>query len=198
MKKLFGSSHDSECLYSALACSRMLILLSGGTPSDVVLDNSQAKIRKAINEYGKENGVDLTLGQLKLSQLTPDKLPLAYKNKQGEFVIAARISGREVLVQETESASPKILSLTELEEQWCGEVIRMQGPSLRFDVSWFIPEFVRHRRLFTEVLLFSLMLQLLALATPLFFQVVMDKVLVHQAFVDPRCARGGVGCRWDI
>lgn len=48
-------------------------------------------------------------------------------------------------------------------------------------MSWFIPAFVHHRHLIGEVLLFSLMLQFLALATPLFFQVVMDKVFVHKA-----------------
>ncbi len=72
-------------------------------------------------------------------------------------------------MQDAESASPEVISTAELAEKWSGEVIRLQGPSLRFDISWFIPEFIRHRRLFSEVLLFSLMLQLLALATPLFF-----------------------------
>lgn len=181
MKKLFESSVDSAPLYSALACSRLLLLLSGGTPTEVTFDGSQNKIKKAINKYGKDNGVEFALGQLEFSELSPDKLPLAYKNKQGVFVIVARISGLQALVQDAESASPEVISTAELAEKWSGEVIRLQGPSLRFDISWFIPEFIRHRWLFSEVLLFSLMLQLLALATPLFFQVVMDKVLVHRA-----------------
>ncbi|MEP7301979.1 MAG: type I secretion system permease/ATPase, partial [Caldimonas sp.] len=46
--------------------------------------------------------------------------------------------------------------------------------------SWFIPSLVKYRRLFGEVLLVSLFLQLFALVSPLFFQVVMDKVLVHR------------------
>src|SRR5207253_1022503 len=40
----------------------------------------------------------------------------------------------------------------------------------------------KYRRMFGEVLLASFFLQLLALATPLFFQVVTDKVLVHRGF----------------
>ena len=44
------------------------------------------------------------------------------------------------------------------------------------------PRIYKHKSLLTEVLIFSFVLQILALISPLFFQVVMDKVLVHQAF----------------
>lgn len=49
-----------------------------------------------------------------------------------------------------------------------------------FDISWFIPAVKRHKKLFAEILLASLLVQCLALATPLMFQVIVDKVLVHQ------------------
>ena len=54
------------------------------------------------------------------------------------------------------------------------------GALAKFDFSWFIPAIVKYRKLLGEVLLVSLALQLFALITPLFFQVVMDKVLVHR------------------
>ncbi len=57
----------------------------------------------------------------------------------------------------------------------------MAGELARFDFSWFVPALVRYRHLLGEVLLTSFMLQLIALVSPLFFQVVMDKVLVHKA-----------------
>jgi subfamily B ATP-binding cassette protein HlyB/CyaB len=50
----------------------------------------------------------------------------------------------------------------------------------RFGFRWFVPELLRHRRLWRDVLLASLVLQLTALATPLFTQVIIDKVIVHQ------------------
>ena len=43
-----------------------------------------------------------------------------------------------------------------------------------------MPSLVKYRRLLGEVLLVSLFLQLFALISPLFFQVVMDKLLVHR------------------
>jgi ATP-binding cassette, subfamily B, bacterial HlyB/CyaB len=51
---------------------------------------------------------------------------------------------------------------------------------VHFDFTWFIPAVVKYRRLLVEALTASLFLQIFALLTPLFFQVVMDKVLVHK------------------
>jgi len=55
------------------------------------------------------------------------------------------------------------------------------GSLAKFDFSWFIPSIIRYRKELLQVLLMSLIIQLIALATPLFFQVITDKVLVHQA-----------------
>ena len=56
------------------------------------------------------------------------------------------------------------------------------GSLAKFDFTWFIPAVIKYRRIFLEVLAVSIVLQLFALITPLFFQVVMDKVLVHRGF----------------
>ena len=50
----------------------------------------------------------------------------------------------------------------------------------KFGFTWFLPSIIKFRKHFGEVLAISLVVQLLALLTPLFFQVVMDKVLVHR------------------
>ncbi|MBK6906551.1 MAG: peptidase domain-containing ABC transporter [Rhodocyclaceae bacterium] len=49
-----------------------------------------------------------------------------------------------------------------------------------FGFRWFIPELLRYRPIWREILLASLALQLVGLVTPLFTQVVIDKVVVHQ------------------
>src|SRR5258707_13762170 len=51
----------------------------------------------------------------------------------------------------------------------------------RFDITWFLAAIHKYRRLLSEVLVASFFLQLLGLITPLFFQVVIDKVLVHRS-----------------
>ncbi len=93
-----------------------------------------------------------------------------------------------MLVQDpaTPASRPLIEPLAAFAEAWSGKLIliasraSLAGELAKFDFSWFIPSLVKYRGLLGEVLLISLFLQLFALVSPLFFQVVMDKVLVHR------------------
>jgi len=49
-----------------------------------------------------------------------------------------------------------------------------------FGFRWFVPEALKHRRMWRDVLAASLAIQLLALGTPLFTQAIIDKVVVHR------------------
>ena len=51
-----------------------------------------------------------------------------------------------------------------------------------FGFSWFLPSIWRYRRPIAHVLVASFVVQLFALVTPLFFQVIIDKVLTHRAY----------------
>ena len=50
----------------------------------------------------------------------------------------------------------------------------------RFGFRWFVPELLRHRRVWRDVLFASLFIQLIALVVPLCSQVIVDRVIVHQ------------------
>lgn len=50
-----------------------------------------------------------------------------------------------------------------------------------FGFSWFVPELLRHRSIWRDALLASLAIQLVGLATPLFTQVIIDKVIAHHS-----------------
>lgn len=50
----------------------------------------------------------------------------------------------------------------------------------KFGLRWFIPELLRHKRIWRDVLLASVSIQIVGLAAPLFTQVLIDKVVVHQ------------------
>ncbi|MEP6772538.1 MAG: ABC transporter transmembrane domain-containing protein, partial [Polaromonas sp.] len=103
-------------------------------------------------------------------------------------VILAQCDGQRVLFQDpaTPSSRPTIESVEVFASQWTGELIlitshaALAGELAKFDFSWFVPALVKYRKLLGEVLLISFVLQLFALVSPLFFQVVMDKVLVHR------------------
>jgi subfamily B ATP-binding cassette protein HlyB/CyaB len=57
------------------------------------------------------------------------------------------------------------------------DAVASGGPAFGF--RWFLPELLRHRGIWRDVLLASLAIQLMALATPVFTQIVIDKVIVH-------------------
>ncbi|MDI4231353.1 peptidase domain-containing ABC transporter [Bradyrhizobium sp. Arg237L] len=72
--------------------------------------------------------------------------------------------------------------------RWGGEAILIKRERLAsdhrpaFGLRWFIPELARQWRLFVDVAIAAIMLYALGLATPIFFQLVIDKVLVHESF----------------
>ncbi|WP_343628734.1 type I secretion system permease/ATPase [Roseateles sp.] len=101
--------------------------------------------------------------------------------------VLGRITDEEALIVEPSTGgAPARVPRDALLARWTGELLLVAsrasliGDAARFDFSWFIPALVKHRRLLAEVLLISFVLQGFALAHPLFFQVVMDKVLVHK------------------
>ncbi len=58
---------------------------------------------------------------------------------------------------------------------------RISGSKRPFDISWFIPALVKYRKPLRDVLVASFFLQLFGLVSPIFFQLVIDKVLVHHS-----------------
>ncbi|GAB4359296.1 MAG: type I secretion system permease/ATPase [Gammaproteobacteria bacterium] len=130
---------------------------------------------------------------LKAKYIKPDPgrlekipLPAIAVHEDGHYFILARISEGKALIQDPLEQRPLSLPLETFLEAWSGELIlctRRIGLSeleRKFDFSWFIPALVKYRRLLGEVLIASFFIQLFALITPLFFQVVVDKVLVHR------------------
>ncbi len=121
-----------------------------------------------------------------LDRLDRTPLPAIAISKSGHFFVLAQTDGDTFLIQDPAAARPLVLSEDELNELWSGELIlvasreSMVGDLAKFDFTWFIPAVIKYRRLLGEILLVSLALNLFALVTPLFFQVVMDKVLVHR------------------
>src|SRR3974377_828929 len=75
----------------------------------------------------------------------------------------------------------------QFEAIWDGRLVLMTRRasltdlSRRFDITWFFGAIHKYRRLLGEVLVASFFLQIFALISPLFFQVVIDKVLVHRS-----------------
>ena len=121
------------------------------------------------------------------SRLSGSPLPAIAMLRDGSVMVIAKASADKVLVQSPQAQRPVLMERDELCAIWDGGLIlmaRRAGLSdlgRHFDITWFIAAIGKYRRLFGEVLAASFFLQLFALVSPLFFQVVIDKVLVHRS-----------------
>lgn len=119
-------------------------------------------------------------------KLAGTPLPAVAQHNDGHFFVIGAVQDDKVLIQDPLEKRPQSLPRELFESAWSGRLILIaRRASLRefsgkFGIGWFIPAIVKYRRLFGEVLAASFVLQLFALVTPLFFQVVIDKVLVHR------------------
>jgi len=134
----------------------------------------------------KQLGLKAKLVRTDLVRLPQTPLPALAIDLDGRFFILARIDADQILIQDPRIERPQVIPASEFAARWNGELIlftsraSLAGELAKFDFTWFIPAVVKYRKLLGEVLLVSFVLQLFALVTPLFFQVVMDKVLVHR------------------
>lgn len=104
----------------------------------------------------------------------------------------ARTEAGEDIVQifDPLAARPELLAvpLDQFCARWSGELLlakrtyALSDPDQPFSFRWFLPEIVKQRRLFADVAIAVLFLYAIGLATPIFFQLVIDKVLVHESY----------------
>ena len=139
----------------------------------------------------KSLGMAARIVQQDPARLDRTPLPAIAMDREGGFFVVGKYvaggdAGARILIQRP-ADPPQILPLSDFLGQWSGKLIfftskaSYTGDIAKFDFSWFIPAIVKYRKLIGEVLLISFVLQIIGLVTPLFFQVVMDKVLVNQA-----------------
>jgi len=155
-----------------------------GWPASETLDTSHLRLA------AQHLGLKAKPSRSAVDRLTLAPLPALARMNDGRWVVLAQCDGQRVLFQDPSSPRsgnrPTIEPLEVFAAQWSGELLlvtsraSLAGGLAKFDFSWFIPSLVKHSKLLGEVMLISLFLQLFALISPLFFQVVMDKVLVHR------------------
>ena len=137
---------------------------------------------------GKEFGLRTRVVRTRWARLPHTPLPVIAALRDGGFLLIGQVNAEEgkVLVQEPTAARPRVMTQAELEEVWDGQIVLMARRSAlssltrRFDISWFAGAIAKYRGLLGEVLVASFFLQVFALVSPLFFQVVIDKVLSHR------------------
>src|SRR5215475_3558408 len=135
----------------------------------------------------KDYGLKASTFATKWSRLASTPMPALAVLKDGSYLVLGKIGDDKVLVQTPLEPRPQVLKREELEAVWDGQLVLMSKRrsltdlARRFDVTWFLGAIHKYRHRLVEVLLASFFLQLFGLVSPLFFQVVIDKVLVHRS-----------------
>ena len=120
-------------------------------------------------------------------RLAVTPLPGVAVLRDGGFLILGKVADGKLLVQWPMVPQPETMTEVELEAIWNGDIVLMARRatltdlSRRFDITWFFGAIHKYRRLLSEVLIASFFLQVFGVISPLFFQVVIDKVLVHRS-----------------
>ena len=120
-------------------------------------------------------------------------------------ILVIKTDGERFLYFRAGSQAPETATFDKISEIFAQEIILVSraaaektdaeapfeetGEAKKFGFRWFIPELLKHKRIWREVLVASLVIQLIGLATPLFTQVVIDKVVVHQTHRQVPAAR---------
>ncbi|WP_434516154.1 peptidase domain-containing ABC transporter [Dechloromonas sp. ARDL1] len=109
-------------------------------------------------------------------------------------VLILKTDGHKLLYFRAGSQTPATITADEAKLQFDPELILVareaqakeeaipgfEAETKSFGFRWFVPELLKHKTIWRDVLLASLAIQLVGLATPLFTQVIIDKVVVHQ------------------
>jgi subfamily B ATP-binding cassette protein HlyB/CyaB len=135
----------------------------------------------------KEVGLKARACRTEWSRLPNTPLPAIAALKDGSFLFLGKVGDDKALIQSPSSPRPALMTRAEFEAVWDGRLVLMTRRvglldlSRRFDITWFLGAIHKYRRLLGEVLVASFFLQVFALVSPLFFQIVIDKVLVHRS-----------------
>ena len=115
------------------------------------------------------------------------------KDGKAVIVVGVRAGGDgaegeiAVLNPQIPQASVHYLDKDTFVDVWSGNVIFLKrshaltDPQQPFSLRWFIPEILKQRAAFRDIAIAAVALTLLSMASPIFFQLVIDKVLVHQS-----------------
>ncbi len=119
----------------------------------------------------------------------PDKYPLPaiVQKKDGTFFALLKINAesKKVIVFDPPEKNTKELTFDEFFQVSAGEFIilnhKIINSQVKFGFKWFFREIMQYKRVIAEVMTGSFIIQLFGLVTPLFTQVILDKVLVHHS-----------------
>lgn len=116
-------------------------------------------------------------------------LPAICVNKDGSFSVLLKVdkNNKKLLVFTAAEKNAKEISFDEFQEVCDNEFIilshKMINSQIAFGFKWFFNEILTYKQIISEVMIGSFIVQLFGLVTPLFTQVILDKVIVHRSIL---------------
>jgi len=181
---------------ASLACFVVLVRYLGiaADPNQIAHDRGKGDDPYSLEDLtriARKLGLIARLRPAQAIELRKLPLPALIETQGGDAVLLLRIDDEAVtpryLVQQGNADRPEVWDAAAMADQFAGRALLLAsreaiaGDARPFDVSWFIPALVKYRLPLRDVLIGSFFLQLTGLVSPIFFQLVIDKVLVHQS-----------------
>ncbi len=175
-------------LAGLLALARYLGVAADGEPLRHRFGRSGAPLSQTeLVRAARHLGLRARVVRRRWARLAAAPLPAMALRADGGWLIVARADREQALVQEPGAPAVAVWARERFEAAWTGTLLlcARRGAAgargdRRFGLRWFLPFVVKYRRQLAQVLAASVLLQVLGLVTPLFTQVVIDKVLVHR------------------
>lgn len=159
-------------------------------PAVVIEDETEVAVVDERLDENSENSDEEKSDEENIADREPEEEQCVLPD--GSFVLVTDVSAERVALFESNTNTPKEITPEEFDDRYLGYAFliakqpeKAEDPDAinkekEFGFSWFIPELLKHKSIWRDVLLASLIIQLLALATPLFTQAIIDKVIVHR------------------
>ncbi len=141
-----------------------------------------------LTRIARREGFRASIKKLSLEKLLKNyPLPMIVQKKDGTYltVLQANVDKKELLIFDITKNTPYMLDFNNYEKISSGKSIvlkhKMLSKKIRFGFGWFYKQMLNYKKIIGEILLASFISQLFGLVTPLFTQVILDKVLVHRS-----------------
>lgn len=159
-------------------------------------------MRAVIREYGlsdkeitkeeliliaKNAGFKAKIKRINLESSEKYPYPAIFISKKGIYNVILKVNfeDKKALIFTPGDKTAQEITFVQFSEMSAGEIIflspKLLNESVKFGFKWFYKEIMKYKRIIAEVMLGSFVVQLFGLITPLFTQVILDKVIVHRS-----------------
>ncbi|MBQ6516948.1 type I secretion system permease/ATPase [bacterium] len=166
------------------------------------MNNTDIDMRSVVREYGinttetspeeiiriaKNKGFKAKRKKLKVKDISEKyPMPAILQKKDDTYIVLLALKREEnaALILTPLGKHPESCPYDELQEQIKDQVIILRhknaNSDFKFGFKWFVNEIFKYKKIMAQILLGSFVIQLFGLVTPLFTQVILDKVLVNR------------------